>query len=299
MIEADLSKERNGVLKSITLAAPAKINLSLDVTGKLDNGYHTLEMILQTISLKDEVYLEKTAQGVEISCNHPQVPCDGSNICNKAALDFFNKTSIRGGVRIQIQKRIPVGAGLAGGSTNAAAVLKGLNTLYDACLSQEQLLELGLTCGADVPFCLTGGTCLAEGIGEKLVKLPSFSDVSAILITPDFSVSTAWVYQNYRMDDPVRHPDTKALISAVRDGDVLRVARGMRNVLESVTTVKYPEIEGIKRELKGCGALGSMMSGSGPSVFGLFENEEKARSAFEALKKHYDRIWLVSTCNMQ
>jgi 4-diphosphocytidyl-2-C-methyl-D-erythritol kinase len=188
-----------------------------------------------------------------------------------------------------------VGAGLAGGSTNAAAVLKGLNVLYDARLSQEQLLDLGLQCGADVPFCLTGGTCLARGIGEKLTRLPAFSGVHAVLIMPDFSVSTAWVYQNYRLDDPVRHPDTQAIVSAIRLGDAPKVAREMKNVLESVTAVKYPEIEGIKRDLKNRGAMGSMMSGSGPSVFGLFGDAEQAHRAYSILEKQYEHLWLVTT----
>lgn len=282
-------------MKVLTISAPAKINLSLDITGKLENGYHTLEMILQTISLKDEIMLEKQPEGVTIVCTHPLVPSDGSNICHKAARAFFLKTGIQGGVKIQIQKRIPVGAGLAGGSSNAAAVLKGLNTLYETCLSEDELLEMGLQCGADVPFCLAGGTCLARGIGEKLTRLPSFGGVHAVLIMPEFSVSTAWVYQNYRMDDPVRHPDTQAILSALRAGDVAKVAREMKNVLETVTAVKYPEIEGIKRDLKNSGALGSLMSGSGPSVFGLFGDPEQARRAFAILQNQYEHIWLVKT----
>jgi 4-diphosphocytidyl-2-C-methyl-D-erythritol kinase len=284
-------------LNMITLPAHAKINLSLDVTGKLDNGYHTLEMILQTISLKDEVILQKKPEGVEISCDNPQVPCDGRNICDKAARAFFEKAGIPGGVRIQINKRIPLGAGLGGGSTNAAAVLKGLNALYDARLTQEQLLELGLQCGADVPFCLAGGTCLARGIGEELTKLPHFGGVHAVLIMPEFSVSTAWVYSNYRMDDPVLHPDTQSIVSAIRMRDIKKVAHQMRNVLENVTAAKFPEIDVIKRELKQWGAAGSLMSGSGPSVFGLFEDQEKAHRAFTILGKQYKHIWLVTTCS--
>lgn len=309
----------------IKLLAHAKINLSLDVTGKLENGYHILRMILQTISLSDEVLIEKTQQGIEISCDNPYVPCDKRNICYKAAKEFFSKAGLitfagesghtqkqsgeacsneNGsdgadrkitGVKIRINKRIPVGAGLAGGSADAAAVLKGLNVLYRTGFNQSELAEIGLKCGADVPFCLSGGTCLAEGIGEKLTRLPSFSNVSAVVVMPNFSVSTEWVYKNYSMEDRNKHPDTKMLIAAIKSRDIEKVARGMRNVLESVTTVKYPEIEEIKHMLKRCGALGSMMSGSGPSVFGLFENHEKARRAYNDLKKIYKRIYLVST----
>jgi 4-diphosphocytidyl-2-C-methyl-D-erythritol kinase len=282
-------------LKALTISAPAKINLSLDITGKLENGYHTLEMILQTISLKDEILLEKQPDGVSIVCDHPLVPLDGRNICDRAARAFFLKTGLQGGIKVQIRKKIPMGAGLAGGSADAAAVLKGLNAMYDARLSQDELSDLGLQCGADVPFCLVGGTCLARGIGEKLTRLPAFGGVNAVLVMPEFSVSTAWVYQNYRMDDPVRHPDTQAILSAIRQGDVAKVAREMKNVLETVTAVKYPEIEGIKRDLKSRGALGSMMSGSGPSVFGLFGDPERARQAFAVLQNQYEHIWLVTT----
>ncbi|MBP7175655.1 MAG: 4-(cytidine 5'-diphospho)-2-C-methyl-D-erythritol kinase [Thermoclostridium sp.] len=282
-------------MKFLTMSAPAKINLSLDITGKLDNGYHSLEMILQTISLKDEISLEKQNESIAIECNHPFVPLDDRNICSRAARAFFLKTGIQGGVKIRIDKKIPIGAGLAGGSTNAAATLKGLNALYDVGLSGEDLIELGLQCGADVPFCLAGGTCLARGIGEKLTPLPALRGLHAVLIMPDFSVSTAWVYQNYRMDDPVRHPNTQAIVAAIRQGDIARVAREMKNVLESVTAVKYPEIEGIKRDLKNRGALGSMMSGSGPSVFGLFSDAEQAQRAFSILQNQYENIWLVTT----
>lgn len=282
-------------MKALSISAPAKINLSLDITGKLENGYHTLKMVLQTISLKDEILLQKQPDGISISCDHPLVPLDSGNICDRAARAFFLKTGLQGGIKIQIQKKIPIGAGLAGGSADAAAVLKGLNTLYDARLSREELSDLGLQCGADVPFCLAGGTCLAEGIGEKLTRLPDFRGVHTVLIMPEFSVSTAWVYQNYRMDNPVRHPDTQAILSAIRQRDIAKVAREMKNVLETVTTVKYPEIEGIKRDLKNQGALGSMMSGSGPSVFGLFEDEEQARRALAILQNQYKHIWLVTT----
>jgi len=282
-------------LNRIILSAPAKINLFLDVTGKLQNGYHTLDMVMQTISLEDEILLEKTTVGIEISSGNPEVPSGRENICHKAAGAFFEGTARTGGIKITIKKRIPVAAGLGGGSSDAAAVLKGMNILYDTGLTPKELCGIGLQCGADVPYFLTGGTCRARGIGEVLTKLPSFAGVYAVLVMPDFSVSTAWVYQNYRTDDPVRHPDTQTLISAIRARDIHKVARNMKNVLESVTAVKYPEIEGIKRDLKRYGALGSLMSGSGPSVFGLFESGEKAAKAFSELQKTYKQIYLVST----
>lgn len=311
-------------MERVKLTAHAKINLSLDVTGRLENGYHTLRMIMQTISLCDEVTVEKTREGIEIICDNPAVPRDERNICHRAAKEFFIANGLGGfepktgnsryfagqrsetgpddeinrkstGVRIYIKKRIPAGAGLAGGSADAAAVLKGLNILYNTGMQPGELAEIGLKCGADVPFCLYGGTCLAEGIGEKLTELPSFSGVSAVVVMPEFSVSTEWVYKNYSMEKQKEHPDTEKLVNAVKFRDVPTVAREMRNVLESVTAAEYPEINGIKDLLIKLGALGSMMSGSGPSVFGLFESTEKAGAAFNELKKIYRQTYLVST----
>lgn len=279
----------------ITILAPAKINLSLDVTGRLENGYHTLEMIMQTISLYDEVVLHKAGDGIEIKCDNPLVPVDENNICHRAAKIFFDKTSISGGVIIELKKRIPQGAGLAGGSADAAAVLKGLNIMYSAGFSTNELLELGLECGADVPFCIAGGTCFAGGIGEKLTKLPSFAGFYVIVIVPEFAVSTAWVYRNFRMDACIKRPDNKMLAEAIKKRDLRSLAQGMVNVLESVTVAKYPEIEGIKKDIKRNGALGSLMSGSGPSVFGLFESESSALKAFSVLKNRYRYIYMVST----
>ncbi len=279
----------------LTLPAPAKINLSLDVTGKLENGYHTLDMIMQTISLEDEMVLEKACGGIEVVCDHKDVPSGMRNICYQAAQIYFKKTNLGGGIKVTIKKRIPAGAGLAGGSTNAAAVIKGLDRLYDTRLTPAQMAAIGLQCGADVPFCLAGGTCRAQGIGEKLTRLPSFANVYAVLIMPDFSVSTEWVYKNYRMEAPVKRPNTELLISAIRYREVAKAAQNMVNVLESVTVVKHPQIEEMKQKLKGNGALGSLMSGSGPSVFGLFENEGKARNAFLEIKRQYPQVYFVHT----
>ena len=307
-------------MESIKIKAYAKINLALDVTGRLENGYHTLRMIMQTISLYDEIVIEKTQEGIEILCDNPGLPRDERNICHKAAREFFVRTGIwgfyngdfdgktpgtgydsgkncpkYGGVRVNIKKRIPVGAGLAGGSADAAAVLKGLNILYGTGLDISELAETGLKCGADVPFCLYGGTCLAEGIGEKLTRLPLLDGVSVVVVKPDFSVSTEWVYRNYNLNSPKEHPDIDSIIPAIGAKDIAKVARKMRNVLESVTAAKYPEINEIKHTLVNLGALGSMMSGSGPSVFGLFDNTEKAEAAYTELKKIYNQTYLVST----
>lgn len=282
-------------LEQITIAAPAKINLSLDITGKLENGYHALDTIMQTISIEDKITLAKTGRQISVLCDHPQVPQGNGNICHKAAEAFFEKTALEGGVIITIDKNIPVAAGLAGGSSDAAAVIKGLNLLYGTGLTQREMCEIGLKCGADVPYCIVAGTCRAKGIGEKLTKLPSFAGVYIVLVVPDFFVSTEWAYKNYDLNSPDEKPCTEELISYIRGRDIKNTAERMANVLESVTAKKHPEIQEIKNDIKKSGACGSVMSGSGPSVFGLFENEEKARIAFSVIREKYNRSYLTLT----
>ena len=282
-------------LEQITIAAPAKINLSLDITGKLENGYHALDTIMQTISIEDKITLAKTGRQISVLCDHPQVPQGNGNICHKAAEAFFEKTALEGGVIITIDKNIPVAAGLAGGSSDAAAVIKGLNLLYGTGLTQREMCEIGLKCGADVPYCIVAGTCRAKGIGEKLTKLPSFAGVYIVLVVPDFFVSTAWAYKNYDLNKTDEKPRTEELISYIRGRDIKNTAERMANVLESVTAKKHPEIQEIKNDIKKSGACGSVMSGSGPSVFGLFENEEKARIAFSVIREKYNRSYLTLT----
>lgn len=282
-------------LEQITIAAPAKINLSLDITGKLENGYHALDTIMQTISIEDKITLAKTGRQISVLCDHPQVPQGNGNICHKAAEAFFEKTALEGGVIITIDKNIPVAAGLAGGSSDAAAVIKGLNLLYGTGLTQREMCEIGLKCGADVPYCIVAGTCRAKGIGEKLTKLPSFAGVYIVLVVPDFFVSTEWAYKNYDLNKTDEKPCTEELISYICGRDIKNTAERMVNVLESVTAKKHPEIQEIKNDIKKSGACGSVMSGSGPSVFGLFENEEKARIAFSVIREKYNRSYLTLT----
>lgn len=282
-------------MEQITIAAPAKINLSLDITGKLENGYHALDTIMQTISIEDKITLAKTGRQISVLCDHPQVPQGNGNICHKAAEAFFEKTALEGSVIITIDKNIPVAAGLAGGSSDAAAVIKGLNLLYGTGLTQREMCEIGLKCGADVPYCIVAGTCRAKGIGEKLTKLPSFAGVYIVLVVPDFFVSTEWAYKNYDLNSPDEKPRTEELISYIRGRDIKNTAERMANVLESVTAKKHPEIREIKHDIKKSGACGSVMSGSGPSVFGLFENEEKARIAYSVIREKYNRSYLTLT----
>ncbi len=276
----------------LEVPAHAKINLSLDVLGKREDGYHELRMIMQTIDLHDRVLIETTEDaGITLECDNRWVPLDSRNTVWKAARLLMEHCGIKSGIKIKIKKRIPVAAGLAGGSADAAAVLRGLNKLFSAGLDQYELKELGRQVGADVPYCIEGGTKLAKGIGELLTPLRDFSGVDIVLVKPKIGVSTAWVYGNLKTAEIMRRdrPDTELLISALTDGNLSMIAAHMKNVLELVTIPRY----GIVQEAKDCllkaGALGSMMSGSGPTVFGIFSDTSAAVRACEELVK--DRRW--------
>lgn len=271
-------------MKSISLNAHAKINLSLDVTRKRQDGYHEVKMIMQTIALHDKVILDKRDTGIEVSCDKPWVPGGNDNIAYKAANLISQRCNAVSGVSIKILKRIPVAAGLAGGSADAAAVIKGMNELFNLNLNEDELLDIGKHVGADVPFCIKGGTMLSEGIGEELTEIDSMPEVNIVLVKPRVSVSTAWVYNNLKLDKISSRPDTNLLIKAISEKNISYLAGNMRNVLETVTIEKYGVINDIKNELLRLGALGSMMSGSGPSVFGIFEDSKKACHAYEGLK---------------
>lgn len=287
-------------MNSIILKGRAKINLTLDVVGKRENGYHDLEMIMQSINLYDTIYIRKTkVSGVRLKSNYSWLPTNEKNIAYKAAELFFEETGIAGGVAIEITKHIPVAAGLAGGSTDAAATLVGLNRLYETHFSKEKLMEMGLKLGADVPFCIARGTMLAEGIGEKLTPLTPMPTTHVVLVKPPFSASTAMVYGNLDIHNIKQHPDTKLVMAALGEGDVKKVAKNMSNVLEEVTISMYPEITKIKEEFMKCGAMGTMMSGSGSTVFGLFETEEAARKASKHFKTKHDmrEVYITTTFN--
>lgn len=277
----------------LEIPAYAKINLSLDVLGKRPDGYHELKMIMQTVELHDTVRLETTGEaGIVLKCGSRFVPEDKTNTAWKAAALLMNRYGIKGGVRIDIVKRIPVAAGMAGGSADAAAVLRGLNELFSLGLGCDTLRELGKLVGADVPYCIEGGTRLAEGIGERLTVLPDFSGIDILLVKPGIGVSTAWVYGNLKADEisDEERPDTDMLVSAIRTHDAATVAGNMKNVLERVTIPRHGVIREAKARLVELGALGSMMSGSGPTVFGIFPD---AASAAEALQKlSADHRWI-------
>lgn len=277
--------------------APAKINLSLDVLERLPNGYHRLAMLMQTIGLTDSIQLEERPSGISLSCGKTSsyLPTDSRNLAWKAASAFFEQFSGHGGVHIRLIKRIPVAAGLAGGSADAAAVLTGLNHLYGSPFSPAELAEAGVGLGADVPYCLKGGTCLAEGIGEILTPQPSFKGFWLVLVKPAFSVSTPRIFAQLRLDDLGKRPDTAKLVEGIAERDLAGVAAGMENVLESVTMPLHPEIGHIREWMLRLGALGSRMSGSGPSVFGFFRDEQAARTAGNSISSIYRNCWVVRT----
>ena len=274
-------------MDKIILNSHAKINLSLDVCAKRDDGYHEVSMIMLQCGLCDSITVEKTDKGISLESNLPFLPCDERNIAYKAARAFFEYTGINGGANIEMAKRIPVGAGLAGGSGNGAAVLDGLNRLYETNLTVGELCKIGVKLGADVPYCICGGTMLAEGIGEILTPLPAIARMPVVIIKPPFGVSTPVIYSKIDEKPIEKRPDTPALIKCIENGDIHGLCRGMVNVMEPVTSQMHPVIGSIKNEMLKSGALGAIMSGSGPSVFGIFEKYEDAKKAASKFRKQY------------
>lgn len=276
-------------MEEIKLKARAKINLTLDVTGKRENGYHELEMIMQTVALYDGVKLKKIdTPEIRLKSNVYWLPADERNLAWKAA-DLMRRTfDIKQGVEIEIDKRIPVAAGLAGGSADCAAVLVGMNRLFDLRLSMKKLEEMAFTMGSDIPYCVRRGTVLAKGVGEELTNLDAPCPFCYVVLAKlPVSVSTAKVYQSLKWDEVESHPDTQAMIGAMKEGDVAKMGRLLSNVLETVTIPMYPDIEKIKKVLVEQGAEGALMSGSGPTVFTLFTEEETAKKAAREVKKKF------------
>ncbi|WP_105617563.1 4-(cytidine 5'-diphospho)-2-C-methyl-D-erythritol kinase [Vallitalea okinawensis] len=271
----------------VTLKARAKINISLDVLRRREDGYHDVKMIMQTVELYDKVYMRKTRkQGIFINVNLRWLPTDDKNLCYKAAKLLMDSFQLEDGVYIDLYKKIPVAAGLAGGSSDAAAVLVGINKLFRLGLSKDQLAEFGKQIGADVPYCIMRGTALAEGIGEQLTPLKAFPDCYVVLAKPDIKVSTPWVYKNLQLQNVDKHPETDHLIEEIEKNNLKSIANQLCNVLEEVTIKEYPVINEIKRTLIEQGALGSLMSGSGPTVFGLFDDKNKAKEAVAYIKNN-------------
>ena len=275
------------IMDKIIVNSHAKINLCLDVTAKRADGYHEIEMIMAQCGLCDSITIEKLPSGITLKTNLPFLPVDERNIAYKAAQSFFSACGIAGGAAIDVAKRIPVGAGLAGGSGNGAAVLIGLNKLYGANLTADQLCALALPLGADVPYCVLGGTMLARGIGEALTPLPPLPRTAVVLVKPPFSVSTPSVYKKIDNTEIKKRPDAALLTRALAQRDISLLAANMVNVMEEVTASMHPVIKRIKQDLLNAGALGALMSGSGPSVFALFDSYEQAKKAAVPFRKRF------------
>lgn len=284
-------------MNSIQLKSRAKINLSIDVLGKREDGYHIVEMIMQTIDLFDKVKISLIEENdILVKSNSIDIPLDDDNIVYKAAKLIKDKYDIDKGLEIYIEKNIPVAAGMAGGSSNAAAVLVGLNKLWDLNLSEEELKEIGLELGADVPFCISGHTSLAENIGEKLTKISGLSkDVFILVCKPELFVSTKEIYEAIDSKKVEKRPDNKLLISLLKENNIKLLAQNMYNVLEEVTKEKYPVIDEIEKVMIKNNALGAMMSGSGPTVFGLYDKAEYAERCKNILLKKYKQVYVVKS----
>ena len=265
--------------KTIRREAFAKINLGLDVVRRLPNGYHEVRMIMQTVGICDVLTFRKAVSGIQLVVDNEELPTDGNNLICKAAKLLLESAGIEGGVRITLEKHIPIAAGMAGGSTDAAAALLGINELYEIGYDVDKLKELGVKIGADVPYCIQGGTALAEGIGEVLSPLPTPPACHLVIAKPDINVSTKFVYENLRANELESHPDIDGMIEGLEKGDLKAITDRLANVLETVTVPAYPIIDTIKQSMLDAGAKGSLMSGSGPTVFGMFTEEEKAKQA--------------------
>ena len=270
----------------LDLKAYAKINLGLDVVRKREDGYHEVRMIMQTIRMYDQLDMRKSVEpGIHLTTNKKYIPVDENNLVWRAAKLMMDTCGIMEGVSIHLHKVIPVAAGMAGGSSDAAATLVGMNRLFHCGLSKEKLMELGVQIGADVPYCVLRGTALAEGIGEKLTVLPPMPDCWILIGKPGISVSTKYVYTTLDLNTDTVHPDIDGMKKALEDGNLYGITERMGNVLQDVTIPAYPEVERIKEQMKTLGAVNAMMSGSGPTVFGIFDNEEKAQEACQKLRE--------------
>lgn len=273
-------------MERIQLKAMGKINLGLDVVRRRPDGYHEVRMVMQMVNLYDRITITKLDHpGIEVTANLSFLPTNEHNIVYKAAALLTEQYHLERGVAIDLQKHIPVSAGMAGGSTDAATVLFGMNRLFKLSLPQAKLMELGVRLGADVPYCLLRKTALAEGIGEKLTTLPPMPECWILIARPGVGVSTRMVYENLDLSQVSEHPDIDGIIADIRGGDLYGMAAKLSNVLETVTIPRHPIIEEIKDHMKQHGAVNALMSGSGPTVFGIFDSEKTIRQAYGELKE--------------
>lgn len=268
-------------MDKLNYKARAKINLGLDVCRRLENGYHEVKMVMQTVDIYDELEFKKRNDpDIILSVNSRDYLGDlENNLIFKAAKLMKEWYNISQGIEIKLKKNIPVAAGMAGGSTDAAATMLAINEMFELGLCKEELMERAVTLGADIPFCILGGTALAQGIGEKLISLPAPPKASLLVVKPPIMVPTKWVYENLHLDELEKHPDIDGMIDALKEGNLRGITERMENVMESVTEQAYPIITDIKKMMLGNGALNAVMSGSGPSIFGVFLDEETANTA--------------------
>ena len=275
------------MIKHLSLKAYGKINLGLDVLRRREDGYHDVRMIMQTVGIFDRVDLIwKEEPGIQVETNLYYLPTNENNLVYKAAKLLMDEFQVQEGLLIRLRKFIPVAAGMAGGSSDAAAVLFGVNKMFRLGLTTEELMERGVKIGADVPYCILRGTALSEGIGEVLTSLSPVPQCQVLVAKPGINVSTKFVYENLHANDlrPEQHPDIDGMIQAIKAQDLQGIADKLGNVLETVTVKEYPVIQEIKDKMLEFGAIGSLMSGSGPTVFGLFTNPKAAQEAYEELR---------------
>lgn len=272
-------------MDQITRKAYGKINLGLDVLSKRPDGYHELKMVMQTVEIYDVLTFQKNEGSIRISTDHKELPEDKGNLIYQAAELIRETYGISEGVTITLQKNIPIAAGMAGGSSDAAAVFHGMNELFGLSMSLSDMKKLGVRIGADVPYCIMGGSALSEGIGEILTPLPAPPKAHLLIVKPDINVSTGFVFKNLQVDTLLFHPDIDGMVRSLKEGDLRGITDRMGNVLETVTMKRYPVIGRIKEEMINQGAENALMSGSGPTVFGIYREEETAKKAERIIEK--------------
>lgn len=284
-------------MKKIEIYSYSKINLTLNILGKRQDGYHNIETIMQSINLTDRIFIKEEKEGIKVKCNHSQVPIDAQGLAYRSAEKILNRYKITKGVKIEIDKKIPLASGMAGGSANSASILVGINKLFTLNLSNEDLRGIGEELGMDVPFCIQNGTALAYHRGEKVAPLsPVNPQLWIIIINPGFEIPTKWAYNNLDLSLIKREKNnTKAMLEALKEGEARGIAKNLFNSFEELIIKKYPEIGKIKNRLIEEGALGALMSGSGPTVFGVAQNKEQAFKIYKKLKSEYKSIWAVNT----
>ncbi|GAH19302.1 unnamed protein product [marine sediment metagenome] len=284
-------------MKEIEIDSYSKINLTLNILGKRRDGYHNIETIMQSINLADRIFIKEEKEGVKIKCSHPLVPVDTQSLTYRSAEKILNRYRIKKGVKIEIDKKIPLASGMAGGSANSASILVGINKLFALNLSNKDLREIGEELGMDIPFCIQNGTALAYHKGEKVTPLPPINPpLWIIIINPGLEIPTKWAYNNLDLGLIKREKNsTIAMLKALKEGGLEGIAKNLFNSFEGLVIKKYPEIGKIKDRLVEEGALGALMSGSGPTVFGIAQNKEQALRIYEKLKSEYKSIWAVHT----